>query len=744
MKEEMVMKNWTTVLSMSLVTIGLVVSPGVSEATVTTKEERIPIHVAVNNEEVTKEQLIQVLKAKLPEMFATYSNDDFQMTSMSFHYADDLTTRYELMFQKKVNNKIDSGSVTFKGDSLEIEQFYFTPAHVKDALFPGKVSEQQARKIAEDFIKKVSPSMSYVVVNEVPSYFLSRLITEPITYTYSFTQTEKNIPIVDQSIVVSVLGDGKIQYFYQTNTMQKRMAFEDATNVVSKEAAVEKMKEQLNLGLQYAITYSPTSSKPTVKLVYAPNSNVIGLHATSNKWATNVGKADSLTESTAVQPLSPNQLKSPTPMTIDEAKAIARQLAERQSDSTKFTIDSAYEHEMNEQQIISISYSYHAKNTTHSSSIEFNKKTGELLSYSDFYGQFPYSEEKDEAVKPLAKDKVIAAAEQYVKQLAPTSVHEYAKTQIEPTYDKEAKVHYVNFPRIKNGLIVNGDQLSLSIDNEGQLTSFYRYPVAIEEWPNPEDAISAQQAKKLFTEALSVKLVYSMLQDEQGKYELVYVPTVKGEQYYQIDAMTGEIFNQYAQTEKVKITHPTAEKELNYLIQAGAIDVKDAKTFNADFAITQGQALNTIMKSISYFYEDYYAYQQEKPLVSFEQINADHPYYTVVETATRFGILNPIEDELNIDQKVTNEQLAVWYIRVLGLDSAAKHPDIYQLTIKDAADVDPTKKGYVALSHVLGLQHSNQTMFYPKKEVTYAQLSKSIIELAYEIAEKRTSGMYYY
>lgn len=63
----------------------------------------------------------------------------------------------------------------------------------------------------------------------------------------------------------------------------------------------------------------------------------------------------------------------------------------------------------------------------------------------------------------------------------------------------------------------------------------------------------------------------------------------------------------------------------------------------------------------------------EQPPVSFEDINPEHPYYNVVETATRLGILNPLEDELNIDQKVTNEQLAVWYIRTLGLEQAAKH-----------------------------------------------------------------------
>lgn len=738
------MYKWTTALGMSIVSLGLLASPALAEASVNPIEERVPIYVAMTEESATKEQLIQILKTKLPEMFATYSDSDFQMTSMSYHYADDLTTRYELLFQKKVNKQQESGSVSFRSDNLQIEHLYFSPASLKDALFPGKITEEQARKIAENFVGKVASSSNYILSNETPSYF-SRLITEPITYNFSFTSTEKNIPIQDQSIVVSILGDGKIQYFTQISPNQKRMAFEDANNVVSKEAALEKMKNQLDLTLQYTVDYFLSSSKPAVKLVYLPAPNVIGLHATSNKWATTAGKVESLNSKAALQPIALKQLKKPSPITMDDAKEIARQLVESQGNTTKFTIDHAYEHEMNDQAVISVSYSYRYRNSSFGSSIEFNKNTGELISYSDFSSPMPLEEGDTENTVPrLDKDKVLAAAEKYVKELAPTSVHEYARANTDPGYDKESKVHYVNFPRIKNGLIVNGDSLTVTIDDEGKLKSFYRYPLDIESWPDAEATVSTEEAKERFAEALDVKLVYHPLQNEDGKYELVYVPTVNGQEIYQLDASSGEIVSPYAQAEKAKVTHPNAEKELNYLIQAGAIEVKDPKTFNADMAISQGQALQTIIKSITYFYEDYYAHRQEQQPASFDEINPDHPYYSVVETATRLGILNPLEDELNIDQKVTNEQLAVWYIRTLGLEQAAKHRDIYQLTIKDAADVDPEKIGYVAISHVLELQGADQSMFLPKKEVTYAQLAKSIIRLAYEIAEKRNSGSYYY
>lgn len=49
---------------------------------------------------------------------------------------------------------MESGSVSFRSDNLEIEHLYFSPASVKDALFPGKITEEQGRKIAEDFVKR--------------------------------------------------------------------------------------------------------------------------------------------------------------------------------------------------------------------------------------------------------------------------------------------------------------------------------------------------------------------------------------------------------------------------------------------------------------------------------------------------------------------------------------------------------------------------------------------------------------
>ena len=50
------------------------------------------------------------------------------------------------------------------------------------------------------------------------------------------------------------------------------------------------------------------------------------------------------------------------------------------------------------------------------------------------------------------------------------------------------------------------------------------------------------------------------------------------------------------------ISHPWAEEELNYLINAKILDVKDSKNFNGDASVSKGEAIKIIMNSLTYFY----------------------------------------------------------------------------------------------------------------------------------------------
>ena len=89
----------------------------------------------------------------------------------------------------------------------------------------------------------------------------------------------------------------------------------------------------------------------------------------------------------------------------------------------------------------------------------------------------------------------------------------------------------------------------------------------------------------------------------------------------------------------------------------------------------------------------------------------------------------------DVDAPIKREELAAWYIRVLGLEQAAKDSSIYKLDFADANKVQTEYTGYVALANSMGLLKTEQNHFNPDREVTYAELAVSIIRLAHEMSE---------
>ncbi|CAM5303906.1 SLH domain-containing protein OS=Lysinibacillus sphaericus OX=1421 GN=LS41612_02820 PE=4 SV=1 [Lysinibacillus sphaericus] len=114
----------------------------------------------------------------------------------------------------------------------------------------------------------------------------------------------------------------------------------------------------------------------------------------------------------------------------------------------------------------------------------------------------------------------------------------------------------------------------------------------------------------------------------------------------------------------------------------------------------------------------------------------------MVEQAVRIGVLQPA-NEFAVDAKLTRQELAEWYIRVLRLESAAKHSDIYKLNFADASTIDPAYTGYVALASAMGLIDAQQNNFNATAEVSYADLAVSTLRLARAIHENNASRNFY-
>ena len=149
--------------------------------------------------------------------------------------------------------------------------------------------------------------------------------------------------------------------------------------------------------------------------------------------------------------------------------------------------------------------------------------------------------------------------------------------------------------------------------------------------------------------------------DKAVHYDLLYTPIFSEQFGAYLDATTGEWKNGISYSEDVVVKHPTAQQELNYLINAKILEVEDAAKFNGNAKVSQGEALKVIIKSLTYFYEGFMGNQGEMTQ-SFTNIAPDHPLYSVVERAVAMGLIKADGAEFDTDAKLTREELAVWYI----------------------------------------------------------------------------------
>ncbi|MFZ0579266.1 MAG: S-layer homology domain-containing protein, partial [Psychrobacillus psychrotolerans] len=434
-------------------------------------------------------------------------------------------------------------------------------------------------------------------------------------------------------------------------------------------------------------------------------------------------------------------------MTKEEAKKAAEKLLQVKSDKVKLSIQSVEEVKNSYgQEVISIQYMYNYANGGSGSSLEFDKKTGELLQYHNVQNSMMIElNGTKEEVAPISKEEAIAQAVKYLKELVPSYLHEYAMP-LEDSYVDDARGnYYLNFPRIVNGVMVSGDQISVSIYKDGSLENLSVSRPQIEEWPTLDKVISLKEVENTLSKALSLKMSYMKgnHKKENSHYDLIYSPLFNETAFNVLDANSGKWINQYNIEVTPEVSHATAAEELNYLIKAKVLTVNDPKTFNGDAAVSKGEAIKIMMNSLTYIYETNIR-ESESMKQSFTNINSKHASYQAVERAVEAGILKTDQKTFDVNNPVTKEELAVWYIRALGLEQAAIQKNIFKNEFTDGKKVTEANIGYVILANSLGLVKAEKNHFNPKKEITYADLAVSSIRLAHEISNKGRDFRYSY
>lgn len=727
-------------LTSSVLSFGMFSTIADASTTGNGQPEKVRIQVASADVVISKDELIEKFRKMFPKQFDFLTNSDFHVRTGHVFPEDEETIRHDLTFTKTINGKQIYGNIGFVGEELDIESFSYQPPNVKDALFPPKVSKEEAKKIAEDFMSKFLDGKDYQLEANSFNYYPQQILTEPIRYSFTFARTENQVSIADQRMEVSVLGNGDVVGFYKMVPQSSSFTYDDVTQIKDKEEILLKVKENLSVDLNYQVNYDYQTGDRTVELVYRPTAKLQGVEAATGKWMTANGYTSDFPDNTIVQKITATPLPAKQDgITVEEAKKIAEQLLAIDSDKIKLSIESIQEIEnYNGMPVISVQYMYQYRNGGSGSSLEINKHTGEIVNYHNSKDHLLSDFEEDSQIESdLSKQEALSQAVKFLKEWVPSYAHHYAIPVDEPYFDERLGNYHFTFPRIVNGIIVNGDQINVGIAADGSLNSLNVSYQDVENWPSSDDVMSQDDAKSIFEEALSLKLMYMKhaKNEKKNHYDLVYVPEFNEEPYSFVNAHTGEWNNWFGGKDSITVTHPWAEEELNYLLNAKVLTVKDVKSFNADAAISKGEALKVIMSSLTYFYRGGYYYGQENTNQTFENIDTKHPLYQEIERAVELGIVKADSQNFDVDSPLTREELSVWMVRVLGLEQAAKDSSIFKLEFADADKVQSPNIGYVVLANSIGLVKAEQNQFNPDREVTYAELAVSTIRLAHAIAE---------
>ena len=717
-----------------------VLAPTVSATTNENPEEdQMKIEILSAEKVVTKDDLLKKFRDVFPERFDFLSDSEFHMSG-SHRYPDEDIIRHELNFHKQVGGKDVHGSIAFVGEDLNIEHFYYSPANEAEALFPAKVSEEEAKELALTFLDEKLGESNFKVEEDRNYYYSNQTLTEPIRYSFSFVRLKNDVPVSGQRIHVEVLGNGDIVQFSRHSDGKKSSSYDEVTNVLSEEEVLDKLRENLSVNLRYQIWSDPQNGDPQVQLVYQPMNDVQGIDAVTGKWLTPDGFTKELPENKDVTTITDEALEPrKADFTVEDAEATAKELLAIDSENMTLRIQGIEERKNHlGKEVISVHYMYEYRNGGRGAGLEFDRDTGAILQYRDIQRDVLREQGDDADEEEISKEAALDQAVEYLKEYTPSYLDDYAMPVNGVQYDEERDTYHFAFPRVVDGVLVNGDHISVQLSGAGELLELNVRNHSIEEWPSKEEVLSEEEALETIKSELSIDLRYVQdRQSEEDHYNLVYTPTINDNPSSFLNANTGEWDSQFDdETDNGKISHPWAEKELNYLLRANILDVEDATDFDADQSITKGEAIEVIMKSLTRFYQQHYPEGEENLRQSFENIDSDHPLYQVIERSVTMGILDEEKDTFDADEPMTREQLAVWYVRALGLEKAAEFSSIYQLDFKDLDKVEEENTGYVALADSLGLLTDNHGRFYPDQEVTYAQLAVSNIRLAHEAYEE--------
>ncbi|NBI29929.1 YcdB/YcdC domain-containing protein [Chengkuizengella marina] len=689
--------------------------------------------------EITKENLVIRVKQLFPNELASAKIEEFTFEGNNPSKNEQFSLNYHENADKYTNSDL-RGTFLFYGRELTLIAFSFGGGKATEGtLFPPSVDVEESQRIAEEFLKQFYDMSDYGIKYSYYQDF-QKTLTEHVQTEFEFYKMKDDIRISDQGGRVLVQGDGKIRSYNYYNqpyenyySSLQEHTFDSSSNMLTENEVKQQLKNELNVQLKYISEWNSPSSK-NIYLAYVIDPSVYKMNAIEGTYSIKGEFMDisELNSISAYQPLS----KSTDTLMYSFNKDNIEQYA------TKI-LGQILKVEQSEIEIDKIEKLSIEKNLKYSISFNLNNNSVEMM-IDGKTGDLYYLSSTDQLNMPntnqaskLSLNEAREFAMKYIKQLSPGISQQIVWRSHPEDYSNYNENYSFEFHRVINGIPYEGDEINVTVSkNSGELIEYVMILDSMEQFPNANIVISKEEALSAYLDQMSTDLYYEHKYNDyyedlkQVHYNLIYEINFK---VHYVDATTGDIVKGYGvdtfETPDIKVNHPYAEDEINYMIQSGIIVPDKNGQIQTDKALTVEQGISILVKSL---YNKNYIKNYPEGLSgsqTFHNIHPDMAAYPFVESAADKGIIDTQQETFNLDESLTREKLAYWFVRLLD-SQAISEQELFISNFTDSHLISDKYVDEVELADALGLITKNENgEIHPQESVTTAQLAKYIRNL---------------
>lgn len=618
----------------------------------------------------------------------------------------------------------------------------------KHSYYPPNYSREEALEKANAFIKEAAPSFAKnkLVLNDTP-YYSNQPLFGPVNYNFSFQIEVNDIPVPSQSISISLDGNGNVTRFYRSS---KNLNLPSAEPQLTLKEATEQFNSNLKLQLAYITERNGHDSNVFLGWQLANDAETGLIDAQTGEFLTHAGDVFRAEDMQLKEVTGENHYES---ITLNEGETISAEQAEevvlkylnipenKQLSSKRLRENSWH----NDSKVWHLVWrDPQTFRPEGESEARVDASTGKLISFREFrYGPNQKNENNDPNIT-LTEKELTSLAMEYINQLYPNATDNLKWRLNENPYAKEESNNQYRyyFKRFFNGLPVNNDSVTLTLNDDGKIVYYY-----LSETPDLESKvtglkqeISKEQARKDYLANLDVKIQFNNFggfMSSDGPVEsftkLVYSRELNNQlRYgYVLDAETGEWRSTYGnapskdQTEvkPIDLAGHWAEEQLETLTKHKVMVLDDSSKLNPNATISYGNWIQMMAKASNPNYDRYHNNED-----AYKNITKDNEYYQAIMFSAQRGWLDEDLETITTEGPFTRESLADSIVRILGYDQIAT----FMGTNLDYDDKEAIQyKGAVELVKTLGIMNGNNNLFHPNREVTKAEAAVVMMRMVY-------------